>query len=144
INDLLGNVSLMAKNVNKEPSYIYRYFELNHDKVYRNADIGKENITQLQFRADNRRLQYNLQANYYLFNKYTYFKSFSESEQFTGLFNMLQIIFHKRVNVGSFFWDADFAFQQIAGNAPINIPTIWTRHRFAYNGQLYKNLNLYT
>ncbi|GEP93962.1 putative porin [Chitinophaga cymbidii] len=144
INDLFGNVSLMAKNVNKEPSYIYRYFELNHGKVYRNADIGKENITQLQFRADNRRLQYNLQANYYLFNKYTYFKSFSESEQFTGLFNMLQIIFHKRVNVGSFFWDADFAFQQIAGNAPINIPTIWTRHRFAYNGQLYKNLNLYT
>jgi hypothetical protein len=144
INDLLGNVSLMAKNVNKEPSYVYRYFELNHDKVYRNPDIGKENITQLQFRADNRRLQYNLQANYFLFNKYTYFKSFSESEQFTGLFNMLQIVFHKRVNIRRFIWDADFAFQQLAGNAPINMPTIWTRHRFAYNGQLYKNLNLFT
>lgn len=144
INDLLGNVSIMAKNVNKEPSYVYRYFDLNHDQVYRNPDIGKENITQLQFRADNRRLKYNLQANYYLFNKYTYFKSFNESDQFTGLFNLLQVVFHKRFTIRSFIWDADFAFQQLAGNAPINIPTIWTRHRFAYSGQLYKNLNLFT
>lgn len=144
INDLFGNVSLMVQNVNKEPSYIYRYFETNHGRVYQNPNIEKENITQLQFKADNRRLKYNIEANYFLFNKYTYFRSFTQSDQFTGLFNMLQIAFHKRFDIRSFTWDADLVFQQLAGNAPINMPTFWTRQRFAYNARLFTNLNLFT
>lgn len=144
LNSYLGTITLMGANVNREPSYVYRYFATDHNKVYRNPNIGKENTTLLQVRSDNPKLKYNITGNYYLFNKYTYFKSFSESEQFTGLFNLLQIVGQKRFDVRSFTFIADLAFQQLAGNAPVQIPTFWGRLRAAYNARLFKNLNLFT
>lgn len=144
LNETLGNVSLMATNVNKEPSYVYRYFGSNQDIPWQNLNLDKENITQIQFRADNKKLKYNITANYYLFNKYTYFKSFTQSEQFTGLFNLLQLVAYKRLDLGNFTFDADAAFQQIAGDAPVQIPAFWARLRMAYTARLFKNLNLYT
>ncbi|WP_157986307.1 putative porin [Chitinophaga alhagiae] len=144
LNETFGNVSLRVSNVNREPSYVYKYFGTNHFREYVNNGMGKENVTQLQFKADNRKLKYNIEANYYLFNKYSYFKSYYESEQFTGLFNLLQIVAYKRFDVRSFTFDANFAFQQLAGNAPVQLPTIWARARIAYNARLFKNLNLYT
>lgn len=144
LNPTLGTITLMGANVNKEPSYVYRFFATDHGKVYRNPNIDKENIIQLQVRSDNQKLKYSVVANYYLFNKYTYFKSYSESDQFAGLFNMLQIIGQKRFDVRSFTFHADLAFQQLAGNAPINMPTFWGRLRAGYNARLFKNLNLFT
>lgn len=144
LNETFGNVSLRVSNVNREPSYVYKFFGTNHFREYVNDDMGKENVTQLQFKADNRKLKYNIEANYYLFNKYSYFKSYYESEQFTGLFNLLQIVAYKRFDVRSFTFDANFAFQQLAGNAPLQLPTVWARLRVAYNARLFKNLNLYT
>ncbi|RPD42515.1 putative porin [Chitinophaga barathri] len=144
LNETLGNVSLMAMNVNKEPSYVYRYFGSNLDRPWQNLNLDKENITQIQFSADNKKLKYVLTANYYLFNKYTYFKNYKESDQFTGLFNLLQLVAYKRVDLGSFTFDGDAAFQQIAGSAPVQIPAFWARLRMAYTARLFKNLNLYT
>lgn len=147
LNETLGNVSLMAMNVNKEPSYVYRYFGTNQpppSAVWLNNNLDKENVTQIQFRADNKQLKYNVTANYYLFNKYTYFKSYKESDQFAGLFNLLQLVVYKRIDVRSFTFDADAAFQQIAGDAPVQLPAFWARLRMAYTARLFKNLNLYT
>ncbi|WP_343303584.1 putative porin [Chitinophaga niabensis] len=146
LNSTLGNITLMGLNVNREPSYVYRYFATDpeHNKVYRNPNIQKENTTLLQVRSDNPKLKYSIVGSYYLFNKYTYFKSYSESEQFTGLFNLLQIVGQKRFDVRSFSFLADLAFQQLAGNAPIQLPTFWGRVRAGYNARLFKNLNLFT
>ncbi|RPE12438.1 hypothetical protein EGT74_02485 [Chitinophaga lutea] len=144
LNETLGNISFMFSNVNKEPSYVNRYFGTNHFTVYENNNLGKENITQLQFKADNRRLKYNVAANYFLFNKYTYFKSYTESDQFAGLFNLLQIVAYKRLDIKSFTLDANFAFQRVIGDSPLQLPTVWARARMAYNARLFKNLNLYT
>jgi hypothetical protein len=144
LNETFGNISLMASNVNREPSYVYKYFGANHFKEYVNDNQGKENITQLQFKADNRKLKYNLSATYYLFNKYSYFKSYYESDQFTGLFNLLQINAYKRLDIRSFTFDGNFAFQRLIGSAPVQLPTVWARVRMAYNARLFKNLNLYT
>ncbi len=144
LNDQLGNITIMAMNVNKEPSYVYRYFATNHNAIYKNDNLAKENVSQLQFRADNKRLQYNLVVNYFLFNKYTYFKSYSESDQFTGLFNLLQVILHKQIDIKGFTLQGDAAYQQLAGSAPIQLPNLWIRARLAYNARLFRNLNLFT
>ena len=144
LNETLGNVSLMANNVNREPSYVYRYFGTRNGKEWLNNDLSKENITQVQLRADNKKLKYNLSANYYLYTNYTYFKSFTESAQNSGVFNLLQLVAYKRFDVRSFTFDGDVAFQQLAGTAPLQLPTVWARLRVAYTAKLFKNLNLYT
>ncbi|WP_295122437.1 putative porin [uncultured Chitinophaga sp.] len=142
-NPTLGNVSLMFRNVNREPSYVYRYFGTNQGTLVSNDDLGKENITQFQFAANNDRLQYRLAANYFIFNKLNYFAGFKDAQQFSSLFNLLQVVFSKRFSANQHLhWYADIAFQQVHGNSPLQLPTIWTRHRFTYEDVLYKNLNL--
>jgi hypothetical protein len=143
INDFLGDVRLSVSNVNKEPSYVYKYFGSNRDAWY-NTSLAKENITQLQFATENKKLDYTLAANYFLFTNYTYFKDYYHSAQYTSLFNLLQITFSKKFTIKPFAWYVDVAFQQLHGNGPLNIPTFWTRNRFAFEKKLYTNLNLVT
>ncbi|WP_164714161.1 putative porin [Chitinophaga rhizosphaerae] len=144
LNETLGRISLMATNVNREPSYVYRYFGTRNKQIWTNSSLNKENITQIQVRADNKKLTYSLTANYFLYTNYTYFKSFTESAQSSGVFNLLQLVAYKRFDVGGFTFDGDAAFQQIAGTAPVQLPTVWARLRVAYTAKLFKNLNLYT
>lgn len=141
LNPTLGNVSLMFRNVNREPSFVYQFFSYSRDSWY-NSGLAKENITQLQFAADNKRLKYNLVANYYIYSNYTYFSDYMHSTQATGIFNVLEVIFSKHFKAGHWNWYADVAFQQVHGNGPVNVPTIWTRHRIAYENRLFNNLNM--
>lgn len=141
LNETLGNVSLMFRNVNREPSFVYKFFSYSRDTWY-NTDLAKENITQLQFAADNKLLKYNLVANYYIYSNYTYFSDYMHSAQSTGLFNLLEIILSKHFRVKHWNWYIDIAFQQVHGNGPVNVPTIWTRHRLAYENKLFNNLNM--
>ncbi|MFX1704115.1 hypothetical protein PV783_09180 [Chitinophaga sp. CC14] len=143
INDFLGDVRLSVSNVNKEPSYVFKYFNSTNDAWY-NTSLSKENITQLQFATENKKLDYTLTANYFLFTNYTYFKDYYHSDQYNSLFNLLQITFSKKFTIKPFNWYVDIAFQQLHGNGPLNVPTFWTRNRFAFEKRLYTNLNLMT
>lgn len=143
INDLLGDVRISVNNVNKEPSYVFKYFNSNRDAWY-NTSLAKENVTQLQFATDNAKLKYTLAVNYFLFTNYTYFKDYYHSAQYGSLFNLLQVTFSKKFVIAPFAWYVDIAFQQLHGNGPLNVPTIWTRNRFAFEKKLYTNLNLIT
>lgn len=143
LNETWGNVHLYFNNVNREPSYVYKYFSSSYDSWY-NSTLGKENITQLQFAANNAKLKYDLVVNYYIINNYTYFENYYKSVQSPALFNLLQISFSKHFRLRKFNWYADVSFQQVHGDGRINVPTIWTRHRFTYENKLFNNLNLMT
>lgn len=141
INPTLGNIHLSFANVNQEPSYVYKYFGSTYDTWY-DSTLSKENITRLQFVAESPKLKYNLTVNYYLLTNYVYFKNYYQSAQNTGLFNLLQVIFSKHFQLGHLNWYADLAFQQVHGDGPLNVPTLWTRNRFAYERKLFSSLNL--
>jgi len=141
LNETLGNIHLSFSNVNREASYVYKYFSSTYDTWY-NSTLGKENITQLQFAADNRKLRYNFAVNYFIIGNYTYFKDYYQSAQAPAVFNLLQVIVSKHFRAGHYNWYADFAFQQVHGDGRINIPALWTRHRLAYENRLFNNLNL--
>jgi hypothetical protein len=68
--------------------------------------------------------------------------SYYKSAQADAVFNMLEIMFSKKFTWKHWNWYADFTFQQVHGTAPVNIPTLWTRHRIAYENRLFNNLNL--
>jgi hypothetical protein len=141
LNETLGNVSLLFRNVNTEPSYVYKYFNYSRDSWY-NDGLTKENTTQFQFAANNTKLKYNLEVNYFVLSNYTYFIDYKTSAQASSLFNLLQIVFSKQFRLGRFGWYGDIAFQQVHGSGPLNVPAIWTRHRFTYENKLFNNLNL--
>jgi len=143
LNESLGNVHLLFSNTNREPSYVYKYFSSTNDSWY-NSNLGKENVTMLQFSADNKKYSYNLAVNYYIMENYTYFQNYYTSVQAPALFNLLQVVFSKHFRLKHYHWYADFAFQQIHGDGRINVPSIWTRHRFTFENRLFNNLNLVT
>ncbi|ASZ14416.1 putative porin [Chitinophaga pendula] len=143
LNEKLGNVTLLFRNVNTEPSYIYRYFSYNRDSWY-NENMKKENTFQFSFLADNKRLKYNLAVNYFVFTNYTYWQNYMQSAQASGVFNLFQVVFSKQFRWRQFTWYADFAYQQVLGNGPINVPSLYTRHRLAFERRLFTNLNLMT
>ncbi|MEY3433271.1 MAG: hypothetical protein RL131_1207, partial [Bacteroidota bacterium] len=51
----------------------------------------------------------------------------------------------KQTKIGrSFNWYLDLFIQQRTGNAPLNLPWLYTRNRFAYEGKPFRNLVLST
>lgn len=140
----LGDVQVAFTNVNRTPDYVYRFFEYNVNVAYQSA-LKKENTTLLAFRADNPLLKYQLTLNYYLFNNFTYWKNYYQSDQYSTAFSLLQLILSKQFSVGPISWYIDLAYQQTDGASPLSVPNFWTRNRIAYeNKALFRNLHLST
>ncbi|MGH2644295.1 MAG: putative porin, partial [Chitinophagaceae bacterium] len=139
LNEKFGDITLSFSNLNKTPAFIYQFFPTNYF-LSTNNNLKKINITQLQFKANNTLLKYNLQVNYFIITNYTYFKNFSESAQYNSIFNLWQILLNKQFTAGHFNWYLDLALQQTLGNSPLHVPHLWTRNRFAYEGIFYKNM----
>ena len=89
-------------------------------------------------------LKLRLSGDYYLLTNYTYITNFYSLEQFGALFNVLRASAEKTIKLGKRWnWHADIYFQKTIGNAPVNLPLVFTRNRFEYEGDLgFKNLNI--
>jgi hypothetical protein len=140
----IGYLQLGFENGNRTPSFIFDS-RSSFEPITRNGqDFKKENTTHLfaSFQQPKSRLQ--LTADYYLLTNYTYIDSFSKLQQAGALFNVLQIGLHKTIHLGKRWnWHTDIYFQQVVGDAPVNVPVIFTRNRIAYEGNLgFKNLDI--
>lgn len=141
----IGSIQLGFENVNREPSYktnITSNFYLMTDTV----SLKKENSTHLYANIYQPLLKLGLSGHYYLLTNYTYYTNYYTIQQYNSLFNVLQIAANKVFAFGKhdqWKWRADVYLQQVIGNGPINVPLIYTRQRFAYEGNLgYRNLTL--
>lgn len=138
-----GYIQLGFENVNKTPSFIFdprSQFNLLKSP----PDFKKENITHLSASLFQPSLKLTLAGDYYLVTNYTYLTDYFQLQQESTLFNMLQVSVKKTIALGkSWRWHADVYVQQIIGNAPVHIPTVFTRNRIGYEGNLgFKNLNI--
>lgn len=137
-----GFIQLGFENVNRTPSFIYN----SNSEFYLQpaVDFNKENTTHLSASLFQPRLQLQLSGHYYLVTNYTYFTDYYKAQQENTLFNMLQIGLQKTIRIGrSWRWHADIYFQQLIGDAPVNVPQIFTRNRIGYEGKLgFKNLTI--
>jgi hypothetical protein len=139
----LGYLELGFENVNRTPSYIYS--GASSFPVIGVADLKKENVTHLSGLLDIPALQLKLSGHYYLTANYTYFRDFNKVYQETGLFNLLRLGVNKTFRVArNWRWYSDLYLQLTAGNAPIHLPLMYTRNRFAFEGKLFTNLVLST
>lgn len=141
LNKKFGNISLLFNNVNRSPSYIYNAnssFNFGNTTSYKN-----ENITILKATAENPFIK--LSAANYLVANYTYFTNFYKTAQYNKPINLLQLSASKKFRLSKKWnWYSDVTVQQTDGASPVKVPFVFTRNRIAYEGVLYKNLNLST
>lgn len=137
-----GYAQLGFENVNRTPSFIFD----PRSQFYLSAatSLKKENTTHLSASLFQPWLQLKLSGHYYLLTNYTYFRNYYQVQQEGTLFNLLQIAVEKTVRLGkSWRWHADIYVQQVIGNAPVNVPAVFTRNRIGYEGKLgFKNLDI--
>lgn len=139
----LGSLQVGFQNVNKSPTYVSQGYGSFPAEPKEN--LNKTNITRLFASLYVPSLQLHLTGNYYAVTNYVYFDSFLTSNQYSGLFNVLDIGLDKRFRISRHLnWYTEVHFQQAPGNPPVHIPTIFTRNRFAFEGNFFKNLYLST
>ncbi len=143
LSNKIGSLQVGFENTSRTPSFIFdsrsSFYFLKTVK-----DFKKENNTHLyaSYRLPSFKLR--VTGHYYLATNYTYFTSYYKPEQENAIFNVVQIALEKTFKVGKRWnWHAEIYFQQAVGNAPVNMPLIYTRNRFAYEGNLgFKNLDI--
>jgi Putative porin len=139
----IGYLQLGFDNANRTPSFIFD----SRSSFYLNKTVEnfkKENNTHLQASYFLPSFKFKLSGHYYLATSYTYITKYYELKQEASLFNVLQIAAEKTIKLAKRWnWHADIYFQQVIGNAHVNLPTIYTRNRIAYEGNLgFKNLDI--
>lgn len=139
----LGYLELGFHNVNRTPSYIFNGGSFKLDNT--SASFNKENITNIYAGYELPKYKVRVSGNYYLVSNYTYFTDFYKARQEGTLFNMLQLRLEKEFKLRKHWhWYLDVILQQTDGSAPVNVPLLFARSRFTYEGVFFKNLNLCT
>jgi hypothetical protein len=139
----IGYLQLGFQNVNRTPSFIFD----NRSSFYllkTATDFKKENTTHFFASLYQPNSKLKLTGHYYLLTNYTYIKDYFRLSQESSLFNVLQVALEKTIKVGKKWnWHSEIYFQQKIGNGPVNLPLIFTRNRFAYEGPTaFKNLDI--
>ena len=139
----IGSLQLGFENTSRTPSFIFD----SRSSFYllkKITSFKKENNTHLFASYFLPSFRFRLTGHYYLATNYTYFRKYYQLQQESTLFNVLQIAVEKSFKIGKRRnWHTEIYFQQAVGNAPIQVPVIFTRNRFAYEGNLgFKNLTI--
>jgi hypothetical protein len=139
-----GYAEIGFENVNRSPSFLFdprSSFYLDTQAT----DFKKENISHIFASVYQPALKLKLSGDYYLISNYTYITDYDKPGQYEPLFNFLQVSAQKVFRLGKHFnWYADVYLQQKTGSVPLNVPLIFTRNRIAFEGNFFKNLNLFT
>lgn len=138
----LGSFQLGFENVNRSPWFNYNQksaFYLDSLKNFK-----KENTTHFFASVFLQKLKMQLSGDYYFVGNYLYLTDYYQLQQENNIFNILRINAFKTFRVGKHWnWYAEVYAQQKAGNANVNIPLVYTRNRFMYEGNLgFKKLNI--
>ena len=140
----IGSLQLGFENINRSPSFLYdKQSSFYFDDL--NKSFSKENT--LHFFAVSKVPKLNLQlgADYFLISNYLYLAGYYQLEQEKALFNFLRINASKKFKLNR-RWNlySDIWVQQKTGSVQLNTPLVYTRHRLAFEGNFFKNLNLST
>ncbi|MFY7651899.1 MAG: putative porin, partial [Chitinophagaceae bacterium] len=152
--DIMGSIQRTLKNnqqllqiglhnVNRSPSFIYQ--QESNFPLKTATNWAKENISRLFAVYKNNQHQLTASANYFLVANYLYFDSFFTAKQEGTLFNVIQLNLEKKWKIAKhWYWYSELNLQKATGNAPVNLPLVVTRQRFAFEGKFYTNLQVST
>lgn len=137
-----GSLQLGFENVNRSPSFLFD----QRSGFYLDApnSFSKENTSHISGSLFLPKMGIHLGADYYLISNYLYLSQNYRLKQESSLFNVLRINARKTFRIGrNWNWHAEVYVQQQTGDVELNMPLLFTRQRFMYEGNLgFKNLNI--
>ena len=140
-----GNLDLGFENINRSPSDIFGRIPNFPFPVEQSADFGDENVTMISASLALKKWRARLSFQQYLVSNYTYFKGFRQADQFAPVFSFSRIGLNRQTRlIKNWYWYVDLYVQSVAGDAPLNLPVVYTRNRIAYEGKPFRNLVLST
>ncbi|MFT3845051.1 MAG: hypothetical protein QM725_08365 [Lacibacter sp.] len=145
IGQKLGYLTLGFQNVNRSPSVIHD--DMSNFKKFNigNTSFKKENTTiaSATYELPQQRLE--IGAKYFIAGNYIYFSDYAIARQEATLFNVLQLHLQKHFKIRRHWnWYTEIYIQQATGSAPVHVPLVLTRNRFAYEGFFFKSISLST
>lgn len=139
----IGFLSVGFNNVNRSPAMLFD--PISSFPVINRTNYTKQNITRLFGKYENPNQRLTLSGNYYLVSNYLYFDSFFTARQEATVFNVLQFTLAKQFRLSRYWnWYTEVHLQPLSGQAPVNLPLLFTRNRVAFEGTFYKNLQMST
>jgi hypothetical protein len=136
----VGFLQVGFQNVNRTPSFVYD--TLSSFYLGSPVSFNKENSINIFGTLDQPQRKLRLTGSYYLLSNYSFYKNYFQPDQASAIFNVLQITAQKQVQLyKNWNWKTWIVLQQKAGNAPVNLPLLFTRNQIGYDGNLgFRNL----
>lgn len=125
-----------SQSINSAP-YSYEIYQNQYDTML--TSFGKESITQISGTYDNYRRGVSGGVRNYLINNYIFINEQQRPDQSSETFNITQVWLNKIFRLGKFVLDNELVYQQKAGNAPVNIPSLIGRHQLSIETNLFKS-----
>jgi hypothetical protein len=139
-----GDLLVGFQNVNRSPASIFDK-SVSSFPVITDGNFNKENISRFFANINFSALGLSLSGDYYFIGNYMYFDNFFSARQQSAIFNVLHAGAEKKIRLKRlWYWYIDAHIQQATGNAPVNLPFLFTLNRFAFEGNFFKNLFLST
>jgi hypothetical protein len=138
----LGYLRIGFQNVNRSPSYVLN--TASSFPVSGGANFSKENIIRFFASYENPK-GWKFGGEYFAVTNYMYYDSFFSAKQHATLFNVLHLNAEKKFKLSK-YWNfyTEIHVQQAPGQDVLNIPTVLTRNRIAFEGNFATNLFLST
>ena len=137
----LGTLQVGFENINRSPSFIFdrrSSFYLDEPKSF-----SKENTAHFFASYFIPKLGLQLNGDYYFVTNYLYLNGYRKLQQESAVFNLLRLSGAKTFRLSRFFnLHSTVYVQQKAGGVELNVPLVYTRNMLAYEGRLFRNLNL--
>lgn len=133
----LGSFSAGFSQRLNTPPYSYTTYANVYTKL--TVNMQKESVTTLFATLESPRLR--LAAGYknHVINNFIFVNQQGLPDQYSGTFSISQVWVRKVFRVNFFYLDNELVFQQVPGNAPVNVPPIMGRHQLSYERGLFKN-----
>lgn len=126
----------VEQTINTAP---YNYTSYRNKFYERSRSFNKETVTLVHGSVRNDFLKLEIGLKNYLIANYIYLNPQQEFSQDANTINLTQIVVRKTFQFGVWVSENDVAYQQMAGDAPINVPALMGRHRLAVETRVFGN-----
>lgn len=133
----LGMFALGVQQSIVAPTFQQQFFKSNFFEI--TNSFGNTTNTQLYGNLEIKALKASLSLRNQLIGNYVYLSDNLTFQQHSSVFSILQFSGRKLFQFGAFALDNEVIWQQIAGDAPVNLPAFMLRHQFSYKVPLFKD-----
>ena len=129
-------VAGFREQLNSAP-YNYTNYENPYTKQF--FSFNNESVSQLYATLASAGLHLSGGVRSYIIGNYIYINDSEKPAQYTIPFTLNQAWIRKVFRVGGFFLDNELVYQQVADNAPVNVPALMGRHQLSYEQAMFKH-----